>query len=31
MEPVDNPYGMRDFRAFDPDGNMLTFGASTEE
>ncbi len=28
--PADYPYGMRDFVAFDPDGNMLTFGASTE-
>lgn len=28
-EPRDYPYGMRDFVAFDPDGNVLTFGAET--
>src|SRR5580692_425182 len=28
-EPKDYPYGMRDFVAFDPDGNMLSFGAET--
>lgn len=25
-EPRDWPYGMRDFTAFDPDGNQITFG-----
>jgi len=29
-EPYDYPYGMRDFVAFDPDGNMLSFGAETQ-
>jgi uncharacterized glyoxalase superfamily protein PhnB len=29
-EPQDYPYGMRDFVAFDPDGNILTFGADIE-
>jgi catechol 2,3-dioxygenase-like lactoylglutathione lyase family enzyme len=29
-EPQDYPYGMRDFVAFDLDGNMLSFGADTE-
>jgi len=28
-EPQDYPYGMRDFVVFDPDGNMLTFGAES--
>lgn len=28
--PHDYPYGMRDFAAFDSDGNVITFGASTE-
>jgi catechol 2,3-dioxygenase-like lactoylglutathione lyase family enzyme len=27
-EPVDEPYGMRDFAVSDPDGNLLTFGRS---
>jgi uncharacterized glyoxalase superfamily protein PhnB len=31
QEPKDYPYGMRDFVAFDPDGNMLSFGAETAE
>ncbi len=25
-EPRDWPYGMRDFTAFDPDGNQISFG-----
>jgi catechol 2,3-dioxygenase-like lactoylglutathione lyase family enzyme len=29
-EPQDYPYAMRDFAVFDPDGNILTFGADTE-
>jgi catechol 2,3-dioxygenase-like lactoylglutathione lyase family enzyme len=29
-EPQNYPYGMRDFAAFDPDGNILTFGADIE-
>jgi uncharacterized glyoxalase superfamily protein PhnB len=28
--PQNYPYGMRDFALFDPDGNILTFGADTE-
>jgi catechol 2,3-dioxygenase-like lactoylglutathione lyase family enzyme len=28
-EPQDWPYGMRDFATFDPDGNVLAFGAET--
>ena len=28
-EPKDYPYGMRDFVAFDPDGNKLSFGSRT--
>jgi uncharacterized glyoxalase superfamily protein PhnB len=27
--PKNYPYGMRDFIARDPDGNQLSFGAST--
>jgi len=27
--PKDYPYRIRDFVAFDPDGNMLSFGAET--
>jgi catechol 2,3-dioxygenase-like lactoylglutathione lyase family enzyme len=27
----DQEYGMRDFNIFDPDGNMIGFGASIEE
>ena len=30
-EPRDYPYGMRDFVAFDPDGNQLSFGADIED
>ena len=29
-EPRDYPYGMRDFTVFDPDGNVLTYGAEVE-
>ncbi len=29
-EPHDYPYGMRDFVAFDPDGNQLSFGADIQ-
>jgi catechol 2,3-dioxygenase-like lactoylglutathione lyase family enzyme len=25
-EPVDHPWGLRDFRVLDPEGNQITFG-----
>lgn len=28
-EPENRPYGMRDFKVVDPDGNRLCFGEST--
>jgi uncharacterized glyoxalase superfamily protein PhnB len=28
-EPKDYPYGMRDFAAMDPDGNLLSFGCES--
>ena len=30
-EPQDYPYGMRDFEAFDLDGNRFVFGSPTKE
>ncbi|WOO41386.1 glyoxalase superfamily protein [Rubellicoccus peritrichatus] len=30
-EPKDYPYGMRDFIAYDPDGNQLAFGAPVKD
>jgi uncharacterized glyoxalase superfamily protein PhnB len=30
-EPKNWPYGMRDFRVADPDGNHLSFGCDLEE
>lgn len=30
-EPRDWPYGMRDFMAFDPDGNQVSFGAPVKQ
>jgi uncharacterized glyoxalase superfamily protein PhnB len=29
-EPADRAYGMRDFAAFDLDGNQITFGCDTD-
>ena len=30
-EPKDWPYGMRDFQAVDPDGNLLAFGCESKK
>jgi uncharacterized glyoxalase superfamily protein PhnB len=27
--PISRPWGLREFRVFDPDGNVLTFGQPT--
>ena len=29
-EPVDHPWGLRDFRVLDPEGNQITFGQPLE-